>query len=857
MAVFGSGAIGTGIVINLYDQFTSNANRISNSFNSLDATAQAASQHIEESLNKMKLGFGMMAVGAAISAPFVAATSQAMAYAEGMAKINTTAQLTQEELKGLRKELLDIGANSAEKDISKIPDAFEKIISQTGDTALSLDILKTATKGAQAGFTDIDTVAGALAQSLSIVGKENTNAAEVMDTLFAAKRVGAGEFKDFANYLPQLIAAGSNLGYTFKETAGIFAYFTGKGQDAASSAMLMQNAFSALQKVDIQKGLKKEGINIFDETGKMRDVVSIFTDLGNVMGKMTQEQKTNLLDKVGLRDVQARNAFAILGSDIGKLKDAMEATGNPAGELGAALKNGINPTQEWQIALNKIKTSFIELGTIFLPIVSSGIRILGKLFNGLSSIFSKIVNNGIGQFILKLIGGIGVLIFMIGSVITVMNMWKWMTGQVAQSLIALGKTELAEIFIQKGMAAGFSATAAAAAPLLIELLPLIAIGLAIAGVMYLMSESMSAYQDVLEGTTKPADGFLGVLQKIGGVLSAVREIWASATTEGYTLSEKTAQALENLGIYEFVLNLATWVVRIKAFFVAVWDGVKVVMEQVGKAIRYLVDKFNELALSFGFDISKNLSDINDWIEAGKILGYVIGVVIVGAFISLAISVLAATLPFLLLVAIIFGIIQVFNHWGEITDWVAEKWGQFTDWITSKLLKVGDYITGVFNNIKDAIINAFSQIWSYIVGFIEWYFSLPVMFFDWGISIVNNIFDGIVSSWEWLKSALIGLITELPGGSLILDFFGVGGTVENGRGNNGGSVIQPSVSGNVMSSASVANGQNKLLQYDTGANLQTINTNTLKETVSTVKLYIDGKEVKSRMDKIDKEQNSRK
>ncbi len=117
-----------------------------------------------------------------------------MSFDEGMAKINTTAQLTSDGVAKLKSDLITMGRDAG-ADLSTVPDAYEKILSQTGDVALSTDILKSSLKGAKAGFTDADIVAGALAQSLSLIGKENTNAQEVMDTFFAAKRVGAENLK--------------------------------------------------------------------------------------------------------------------------------------------------------------------------------------------------------------------------------------------------------------------------------------------------------------------------------------------------------------------------------------------------------------------------------------------------------------------------------------------------------------------------------------------------------------------------------------------------------------------------------------------------------------------------------------
>ncbi len=169
---------------------------------------------------------------------------QAMSFDEGMSKINITAQLDDKSRSELAGQLRQI-AKDNKVDIAVAPVGFEKILSQVGNVEQSLPILDAAMKGSKAGFVDLDTVAGALAQTMSIVGQEAT-AMEVLDTFFASKRVGAGEFADFARYMPSLIAGADNLGIKYKEVAGIFAYMTGKGQSAERAAVLMENMFSVL-----------------------------------------------------------------------------------------------------------------------------------------------------------------------------------------------------------------------------------------------------------------------------------------------------------------------------------------------------------------------------------------------------------------------------------------------------------------------------------------------------------------------------------------------------------------------------------------------------------------------------------
>lgn len=289
----------------------------------------------------------------------------AMSFDEGMAKINTTAQLSSGGVAKLKNDLITMGRDAG-ADLSAVPAGFEKILSQTNDVVLSQDILKVALKGAKAGFTDLDTVSAAVAQTLSLVGKENTNAQEVMDTLFAAKRVGAGEFKDFANYVPGLVASGQALGKGFKETAGVFAYMTGKGQSAENSAMLIQNAYTALGKKKITSGLQKSGVSVFNADGSMKQMDQIFGSLERKMKKFgkNDKAKSNYLESIGLVDAQAKQAFMVLSSGSEKLKTSLDAVKNSAGETENAFKTAQNPMMAISKMWSDLQTIGLALGDV-------------------------------------------------------------------------------------------------------------------------------------------------------------------------------------------------------------------------------------------------------------------------------------------------------------------------------------------------------------------------------------------------------------------------------------------------------------------------------------------------------------
>lgn len=317
-----------------------------------------------------------------------AGTKMAMEFESGMTKVNATAKLSREELDNLRDRFLDMGREGTGGNLSRLPDAFEKINSQVNNVAASTAILETSIAGATATKSDLDTVAGALAQSMSAIGLENVTAQEVMDTLVKAKELGAGEMNDFATYLPGLIASGKNLGVAYQDVAGQFAYMTAKGQDAGSAAMLLQNTYSALSKGQIQEGLKNIGVNVFDEQGSIRSFDKIFTDLNARTGQLNDEQKAKLFEQMGLVDIQAKQAFSMLLSDSNKLGEVMGGVKNSTGALQQIVdQTSSDPMVRLANLGDKFKAELIQVGYAILPYV---VTVIETVANGVLWIYNTI-----------------------------------------------------------------------------------------------------------------------------------------------------------------------------------------------------------------------------------------------------------------------------------------------------------------------------------------------------------------------------------------------------------------------------------------------------------------------------------
>lgn len=314
----------------------------------------------------------------------------AMDFEQGMAKINVSAQLDKKGLSDLAGKIEQVAMDN-KADITVAPAGFEKINAQIRDTDLSLSILDASMKGSKAGFVDLDTVSGALTQSLSAIGKENASAQEVLDTFLAANRIGTGSFADLAQQMPGLISGASNMGINFKEVAGTFAYMTSKGESAERASSLMQSAFDALGKADVQGKLEQAGIGVFDDQGNIRSMVDIFTELSTVLDGMSYEEKTTALANFGITGKDATDAFSLLTSNLTDYQTAMDGTANATGETDKQLANSETAISKISGLWNQLSNIGTQLGTAAMPLVNTALDVASGVISGLSIALEPVI----------------------------------------------------------------------------------------------------------------------------------------------------------------------------------------------------------------------------------------------------------------------------------------------------------------------------------------------------------------------------------------------------------------------------------------------------------------------------------
>lgn len=314
-----------------------------------------------------------------------ASTTMAYNFETGMAKINATAQLGSSQLAKLDDRLTQIGANSG-GNFDRIPETYERILSVTGKVNQSLALTELAVKGAKAGFTDLDIVGNALARTMSTIQDSTVQAKDVLDLLMMAKNVGAGEFKDFAQYIPGLIASAQPAGYNHKDAISLFSTLS-KSFDGTEASMYTQNLFTAFKKTDIIYGLEKAGIKVF-ENGFRRPIGDVLLDLAKLQKAMNPEQFTNFMDAIKLKDAQAATAIGAITGNTKNLEEVVNGLNRALGETDRQLAATANTARTWSDIGDEFKAMGKAIGDFLLPVVDVLVQGLASIGRGLSEIFS-------------------------------------------------------------------------------------------------------------------------------------------------------------------------------------------------------------------------------------------------------------------------------------------------------------------------------------------------------------------------------------------------------------------------------------------------------------------------------------
>lgn len=210
---------------------------------------------------------------------------------------------------------------------------------------------------------------------------------------------------------------------------------------------------------------------------------------------------------------------------------------------------------------------------------------------------------------------------------------------------------------------------------------------------------IKSFDDLLGGG-KVAEGFIGDLQKIGGLVRGFQALWSSFDAESGTfkISETLLENLEKIGLKDAFLAMSTWIARIKTFFHGFFKGLAEGWDWIGSKvsnflgdIQPLLDRIPLFEWFLGL-FGKNTTDIEKWGAAGRFAASLI----ISAIGGVADIVLTTIKGILWLGATVS---DVFSSIYNFITGAIDKVGEFVD-AASNVPLVGGLINGISSFFGD-------------------------------------------------------------------------------------------------------------------------------------------------------------
>ena len=748
MSVFGNGgaSIGTGIVYSLVDQFSAPADRIISKYAKLEGVTNTAVSKMESSMNKMKMGAGLMIVGAGLMAALALPLKTSIEFSRAMSDVKAKSNATGEQMDLLRAQAMKLGADT--KYSAKQAAEGQAQLAMAGlNVNQTLKAMPGMLDLAAAGNLDLALAAEIATNVLSQFQLKSEETGRAADVLSMAANNSNASVTDIAESMKYLGPTSAAFGISLEESASVVMALANAGLKGGMATRSLTNSMANLAKPtkEAAEMMAQLGVNFFDGEGKFVGLNNMIGQLEKSFVGLTQQQKMaavgaiygagsiqEVMSMMNANTVVMRNGVEVTLRGSEALKEYTTQLENSAGSAQRVSKTLMdNLAGDIENMSGSIETMFISIGGRIEPIV----RKITQGLTGMFNVITAIAENPIGGKLIVVLGVMGALLFTVGALVVAINAVKWASVEASFAFTKMGMTEVALAFETGGLTGGMWALAGAVWAALAPLLPFIAAAALIAGIVWGASKAMDAFGEVMDGKVKvAASGWTRVQQQIGGALTGIKEVFSTANSEGFSMSEKMRDNLAQLGVLDFVIGMGTWAARVKEFFKGFREGLKELWGMVKTVFSYIrkpFDMLGDVLSKLGLNFFKGAGAMEAWAKWGKRIAYVVGGLITMALSPLIIAVGMVVAAFMLIGAVIQAVIWPFTHWREIVTWVIKKFINLKDAVSNFISGIGDWFTGIFETA-----------------------------YQWGVGIVNGIWEGIKSVWEQLKSWFMAAIEAL-------------------------------------------------------------------------------------------------
>lgn len=759
-----------GVVVYLRDSFSSEADRISNSYGKMTNSITGLNSVIGNSMYQTWNGVSLMAKGAAASLPLAFSVVEAAKFEKKLAAIQTvweynneSADVQAQKISEISQQIRDLSLDIGTDPVDTASGMYTILQANITDTAEALAILGLAQQSAIAGLTSTEDASKVLISLRNAYGLTGDEMETVTDQLFQALAVGVMNFDDFGRSLGKSIGIVRQAGLELPEYFALKATATLSGMTAPQTdsgiRQALQELFQPKEKATVEMlqemvavgalpedfefstKYMNEGAGSFhafleeiyagatrvEEIGTMLDKNGLSMTADKIMGRLFNDMEglAFVLNVVGDQGDQYQSVLDQILDSEGKLEDSFSKIADTV-------------THKWEKLRATLKNFMIVVGTPLLGLVGSIIEALTHMLKALTHLFEKFPF--LSYVLFAVSAAITALFVTFGTIIAGMGIYTLLIMAVAR-VFPIIATKLAEFFL-------FAKK---------KILPLSGLLIFLAIASYLL------YKAWTENWGGMRDGITTFWNRVKLVGRGLMELIDSTKDGVGSMSEETAAALERAGLFDFVVTLYMWWYRLKALWDGFKEGFMSVIDGYIDTVRNMADSTNPIikkigdALMWTVDLLTGVRPSDESVEQFRNIGKWLGrVVAISLSLQAVFAMMSSTAKILAFLAAPFKIL-----WSVIK---LAAWALGGLWKLMKLLPatmLWNAFLSIYTflwEIGSVIVKAIGQVWKLFKG--VWGTLLKIGRALWFAVQVVGAFLGVTAGWALVIIAAVALAVGL-------------------------------------------------------------------------------------------------
>lgn len=709
-----------------------------------------------------KVGKKFAPLSAAAAGTLTAVTKGASDFQNGMAKMSTLFDTSQVSVQKLSKEFLNL-SNETGKSAVELTEAGYQALSASVPVEKLGSFIRTSANMAKVGFTDTATSVDLLSTAVNAYGLEADQADNIANKLVNTQNLGKTSVNELASSMGKVIPTAAGMNVNLDQLCTMYTLMTKQGIATAESTTYMNSMLNELgdSGTDVGKVLKEKTGKSFQDLMKdgktTGDALKILKDYSKETGKAFNELW-------GSQEA-GKAAMALLNDSAGDFNETMGSMANVADLVGQGLEKMNTPSAKMAKALNRIKNSGIELGSVLLTTVAPYVEQFTKKVEELTEKFNKMPDSQKKMVL--------VMLAVVASISPVLAIMGKLIKVFADGPIAVGN-------LMKGFGKLQTAIAGINAPV-VAIVAVIAVLVATFTHLWNTNENfrnnmIAIWDQIRDKISSFVDNvkerFSGLNISFEDIVSTLKVIWDGFCEILAPVFESAFAALADtittvcdvlIGILDTFIGLFTgnweqcWT-GIQEVFGGIWEGIKAVLTDVLEALKGVIDTFLGW---FGTDLDTVWSEITSTVES-------VWNGIVDFFASVWNEITSAassawetiknviTVAIMLIGEIISAAVQIISLpwrfiWENCKEYIIAAWETIKNAISSALNTISSVISAGWNAISavvspviDTIINIVSSGWNLIS------------------SVVSNVAQGILGVVSSVWNSISGVVSSVMG-----------------------------------------------------------------------------------------------